>query len=184
MLGARQHAAFVKAIRASTATFKVIVNEVPLMQLYALPYDRWEGYQAEREQLLADLAGVKNVVVLTTDTHAHLIGEVRTKTFAARRPGGTGIWEVITGPVATNTYAKEIDEFLGSRGSGAFVTSLFFKPPLPRGLGLTCAQTDVFGYAQVAVSAKRLTVTPKDAAGKPVRELGGAACGPLVVTAK
>ena len=51
MLGARQHAAFVRAIRASTATFKVVVNEVPLMQLYALPYDRWEGYQAERERV-------------------------------------------------------------------------------------------------------------------------------------
>ena len=48
MLGARQYAAFTRAIRASTATWKVIVNEVPIQQFYALPYDRWEGYAAER----------------------------------------------------------------------------------------------------------------------------------------
>ena len=113
-----QLAAFREAIRASTATFKVVVNPVPLMQLYALPYDRWEGYAAERARMLADLAGVRNVVVLTTDTHAHLIGEIRTQTFAPGGPVGTGIWEVITGPVATNTYAKEIDYFLGSPGFG------------------------------------------------------------------
>ena len=52
MLGARQYAAFTKAIEASTATWKVVVNEVPIQQYYALPYDRWEGYAAERERLL------------------------------------------------------------------------------------------------------------------------------------
>ena len=87
-----------------------------MMQLYALPYDRWEGYAAERRQLLADLGGVANVVFLTTDTHAHLIGEIRTSTFEPPGPVSTGIWEVITGPVATNTYAKEIDTALGTLG--------------------------------------------------------------------
>ena len=40
LLGAAQLAAFTKAIRASTATFKVVVNPEPMLQLYALPYDR------------------------------------------------------------------------------------------------------------------------------------------------
>ena len=78
MLGARQYAAFTKAIKASKATWKVVVNEVPIQQYYALPYDRWEGYAAERERLLRFLqANVKNVVFLTTDTHANLVNEVR-----------------------------------------------------------------------------------------------------------
>ena len=47
VLGGRQYAAFTRAIRASTATWKVIVNEVPIQQYYALPYDRWEGYASE-----------------------------------------------------------------------------------------------------------------------------------------
>ena len=48
MLGAKQLATFEKAIKKSSATFKVIFNEVPIQQFYALPYDRWEGYAAER----------------------------------------------------------------------------------------------------------------------------------------
>ncbi len=183
MLGAQQEAAFAKALRASTATFKVIVNEVPLLQLYALPYDRWEGYGAARARFIETLAGVKNVVVLTTDTHAHLIGEVRTQTLEGPQPVGTGIFEVVTGPVATNTYQREIDSFLGAAGTGAFINALFFKPAPPRGLGLTCANTDQFGYSEVSVTATRLTVTPKTDRGVPVKDSTGAACGPLVLTA-
>ena len=52
ILGARQYAAFTRAIAASTATWKVVLNEVPMQQYYVLPYDRWEGYAAERERLL------------------------------------------------------------------------------------------------------------------------------------
>ena len=94
MLGARQYAAFTKAIKASTATWKVVVNEVPIQQYYALPYDRWEGYAAEREKLLVFLkANVRNVVFLTTDTHANLVNEVRSRTLGAT-PERYGIWEV------------------------------------------------------------------------------------------
>ena len=183
LLGAAQLAAFTKAIRASTATFKVVVNPEPLMQLYALPYDRWEGYAADRARVLAVLRTVKNVVVLTTDTHAHLIGEIRTETFAPGGPVGTGIWEVVTGPVATNTYAREIDSFLGAPGFGAVVTGAFFKPDPPRGLGLRCAQTDQYGYAQVTVTGTTLTVQPRTAAGSVVLDASGTPCAPLVVRA-
>jgi len=183
LLGREQLERFRAAIRASTATFKVVVNPVPLMQLYALPYDRWEGYAADRARMLAALAGVRNVVVLTTDTHAHLIGEIRTQTFGPGGPVGTGIWEVVTGPVATNTYAKEIDDFLGSPGFGAVVTGAFFKPQPPNGLGLRCAQTDTYGYAEVIVTATTLRVAPKNATGGPVRDATGGPCAPLVVRA-
>ncbi len=57
MLGVRQRVELRRALRSSTATWKVIVNEVPIQQYYALPYDRCEGYAAEREQLLAFLHG-------------------------------------------------------------------------------------------------------------------------------
>ena len=85
LLGAAQLAAFTRAIRASTATFKVVVNPEPMLQLFALPYDRWEGYAAERTRVIDVLRSVRNVVLLTTDMHAHVIGEIRTDTFA---PGG------------------------------------------------------------------------------------------------
>jgi alkaline phosphatase D len=149
MLGARQYTAFTNAIRASKATWKVIVNEVPIQQYYALPYDRWEGYAAERERLLRFLqANVKNVVFLTTDTHASLVNEVRYRTLGGT-PEGSGMWEVVTGPVATNTFAKEIDGFLGTPGAGTAIGALFFKPPPPQGMGMRCAALDVYSYAQV-----------------------------------
>ncbi len=184
MLGARQYAAFTSAIKASTATWKVIVNEVPIQQYYALPYDRWEGYAAERERLLRFLqANVKNVVFLSTDTHANLINEVRFRTLGAS-PEASGMWEVVTGPVATNTFAKEVDRLLGVPGSGTAIAALFFKPPPPNGLGMRCAAIDVYSYAQVTVTARTLTVAPRDAKGNPVREATGVACAPLVLTAR
>ena len=183
MLGAKQESTFLRAIRASNATFKVVVNEVPIQQFYQLPYDRWEGYEAARIRLLKGLTGVKNVVFLTTDTHANLFGEIRLQTLEGP-PIGTGIWEAVTGPVATNTYSKEIDSAIGAKGTGDFVTSLFLKPAPPRGIGMACAATDVFSYSEVVVTDSRLTVTPKTATGARVAEKTGAVCAPLVVTAR
>jgi alkaline phosphatase D len=184
MLGAAQYAAFTRAIRASTATWKVIVNEVPIQQYYALPYDRWEGYASERERLLRFLqANVTNVVFLTTDTHGNLVNEVRYRTLGAA-PESSGIWEVVTGPVATNTFAKEIDGFLGSNGAGTAIGALFFKPQPPNGMGMRCAALDTYSYAQVTVTRRRLTVALKDAKGRPVREAVGYACPPLVLRAR
>ena len=184
MLGARQYAAFTRAIRASTATWKVVVNEVPIQQYYALPYDRWEGYAAERDRLLRFLQrNVRNVFFLTTDTHANLVNEVRFRTLGGE-PESSGIWEVVTGPVATNTFAKEIDEFLATPGAGTAIGALFFKPPPPQGMGMRCAALDVYSYAQVAVTARTLTVALRDARGRPVREATGTPCAPLVLAAR
>ena len=48
----RPRGRILKAVKASNATFKVVVNEVPMQQFYQLPYDRWEGYAAARTRLL------------------------------------------------------------------------------------------------------------------------------------
>jgi alkaline phosphatase D len=184
MLGAQQYAAFTKAIEASTATWKVIVNEVPIQQYYALPYDRWEGYEAEREKLLHFLQdNVKNVVFLTTDSHANLVNEVRYSTLGGP-PRSSGMWEVVTGPVATNTFAKEIDGYLGQKGAGTAIGALFFKPPPPNGMGMRCAALDTYSYAEVTAAARTLTAELKDAKGQPVREATGTACAPLVLAAR
>ncbi len=184
MLGAPQYAAFTKAVRASKATWKVVVNEVPIQQYYALPYDRWEGYAVERARLLRFLqANVKNVVFLTTDTHANFVNEVRYKTLGGP-PEGSGIWEVVTGPVATNTFSKEIDGFLGTPGAGTAIGALFFKPPPPNGMGMRCAALDTYSYAQVTVTVRRLTVALKNSRGRPVQEATGATCASLVLSAR
>jgi alkaline phosphatase D len=184
MLGTRQRDRFLAAVAASGATFKVIVNEVPIQQLYALPYDRWEGYEAERTALLEALRRIPNVVFLTTDTHATLVGDVRLRTFEAPGPLETGILEAVTGPVATNTYARELDATLGTTGTGPLLESLLFKPAPPRGLGLRCAVTNAYSYAQVRVTSEALTITPQDESGKLLRELNGNPCGPFTIPAR
>ena len=45
------------AVEASDARFKVIMNEMPIQQYYVLPYDRWEGYEAERQRAAARAPG-------------------------------------------------------------------------------------------------------------------------------
>ena len=86
MLGSTQLQKFEQAIKSSSATFKVIFNEVPIQQYYALPYDRWEGYEAERQALLTYLRdNVDNAVFMTTDVHANLVNDARFR--RSRRAG-------------------------------------------------------------------------------------------------
>ena len=81
MLGNAQLRKFKKDIESSNATFKVIFNEVPIQQFYALPYDRWEGYASERRELLRFLKKkVDNAVFLTTDVHANMVNDARFNT--------------------------------------------------------------------------------------------------------
>ena len=170
MLGTRQFQRFVTDVRRSNATFKIIMNETPIQQFYALPYDRWEGYAAERQRLLDVLAPIRNVVFLTTDTHANFVNDVRYQTLEPGGPLDTGLDEFVTGPVATNTFAKEIDETTARPGAGQLITAAFFKPAPPDGVAMSCANPDVVSYAQVSVTAARVTVEAKDVNGRVVRD--------------
>jgi len=49
---------------------------------------------------------------------------------------------------------------------------------------MRCAALDTFSYSEVSVTAKRPTVSMKDAKGRPVREATGVACAALVLTAR
>jgi len=190
MLGAKQLAAFKKAIKKSSATFKVIFNEVPIQQYYALPYDRWEGYEAERTALLQYLqANVKNVVFLTTDVHANLVNDARLNTLGGPGVQDTGILDVTTGPVATESYSGEINATLGTDAGGALIHDVFFKPQPPDGVGMQCAAMNQFSYAEVAVSKSQLTIDLLDNADQPVLDTGNAStatpatptCGQIVI---
>ncbi|HEX8857002.1 MAG TPA: alkaline phosphatase D family protein [Thermoleophilaceae bacterium] len=180
MLGSKQLAAFEKAVKASSAKWKLIMNEVPIQQYYALPYDRWEGYAAERTKLLQFLsANVKNVAFLSTDVHANMVNDARFQTLEAGGPKDSGIMDFASGPVATMTYVKEIDRTTGREGNGKLITDAFFKPPPPNGVGMKCAQTNVFSYAQVTVNSKQLKVAYRDQDGKALPD-----CGQFTVKAK
>jgi phosphodiesterase/alkaline phosphatase D-like protein len=167
-LGNAQYARFTKAIKASKARWKVIVNEMPIQQSFVLPYDNWEGYEAERKKLLTYLqANVKNTIFLTTDVHATLVNDARFSTFPEE--GGTknsGIYDFTVGSDATENYAQEIDTTLKRPGSGALARDLFFLKQPPDGPGMRCAVVDKFSYGEVTATSKTLTVSPRGIDGK------------------
>jgi alkaline phosphatase D len=180
MLGSAQEAQFLHDIQTSNARFKVIVNEVPIQQFYALPYDRWEGYEADRQRILQGLQGTKNVISLTTDVHATLVNDARFKTLEPGGPVNSGIKDVTVGPAATANFAQEIDGATGVPGSGTLVDNVFFEPPPPAGMGMQCSILDQFSYGEVQVTNSTLTITPKDINGNQQSGDDGP-CGPIVL---
>jgi phosphodiesterase/alkaline phosphatase D-like protein len=175
-LGKRQLNRFLSDVKRSTARFKVIMNEMPIQQYYILPYDRWEGFEAERKQILRSLQSVNNVIFLTTDVHATLINDARFKTLEQGGPENSRIFDVTVGPVATANFGLEIDGTTGQPGSAALVDAAFLTPPAPAGVGMQCSVLDKFSYGQVTVTRNRLTVTPKDIDGKQITD-NGQPCG-------
>jgi phosphodiesterase/alkaline phosphatase D-like protein len=170
MLGERQKSLLKTLLARSTARFKFIINEVPIQQYYALPYDRWEGFGAERREILEFLRAhsLRNVVFLTTDAHASLINQVFVDRFADAAPVAT---EIVTGPIATFTFEQEV---------AAFTTRLGLDPAVVLGalnqiltlVGVDCRNLDRNSYGLVEVSAAdgTATITIKDDAGQPVAD--------------
>jgi phosphodiesterase/alkaline phosphatase D-like protein len=149
----------------------VVLNEVPIQQFYALPYDRWEGYEFERRLVLRTMqnAGVKNVVWLTTDTHGNLVNVIRYTTMEKDQPENSPYSEFVTGPVSTMTYQREIDDAT-SPGTGKAIDASAFSAQPPNGVGMACSNVNIYSYAQVVVRKNELQVTARDVAGKVVRD--------------
>ena len=162
------------------ARFKVVMNEVPIQQFYAHPYDRWEGYEADRQRVLSGLQGVNNVVFLTTDVHATFVNDARFKTLEPGGPQNSGILEATVGPAATASFAREINDTVGLPFAAPLIDNLFFEPQPPSGLGMQCSGIDQFSYGEVTASSTQLTITPKDIHGNPLTTDDGA-CGPFVL---
>jgi phosphodiesterase/alkaline phosphatase D-like protein len=148
VLGSAQLAALKQALLASTATFKIIVNNTPLSTLYVTPYDRWDGYQAEQHELLDFIAtnlDPSRVLVLTTDFHTNM---------AIRRPELT---EMVVGPIGQTTFATSAGGILTGAGlPPAFVPVLLqlFNGVVDLGNGagsVLGAEHDAFSYAVVDV---------------------------------
>jgi alkaline phosphatase D len=191
MLGEDQFDRFINAIDDSTARWKIVVNEKPIQQFYALPYDRWEGYAFERIRLLNELEqrGVGNVVFITTDTHAAFLNIIRKRTLdgdvapsnAPPGPTDTPYQDFIIGPVATEPQWDEIDDVTGSPGSGRLLSQAFLKPEPPAGVGMECSQGEAFSYAEVTVSDQRVGIEYKTQDGGTVQDVNGGPCGPYTI---
>jgi alkaline phosphatase D len=165
ILGSLQKALFKIFLLLSSAKFKFVINEVPIQQFYALPYDRWEGYGAERAEILNFIRDhhIENVIFLTTDTHANLINEVFIDRFTNPRPIAH---EFVTGPIARFTFEQEILEFVTDIGLDPDVALSAFHAVLNI-VGVDCRHLDAVSYGLVDVdaSAGTATITLKDDTG-------------------
>ena len=179
-LGGRQLSRFLRAVKRSTARFKVVMNELAIQQYYLNLYDRWEGFEAERQRVLKGLQNVKNVIFLSADVHATLVNDARLQTLEPGGPKDSGILDIAVGSAATRNYDSEVDVATGRPGIGRLIDPAFFTPPPPGGVGMRCGVTNRFSYGQVKVTGDRLTVTPKGIDGKQLTD-NGVPCGPFVL---
>lgn len=172
MLGPTQKALLKAILRHSRAKFKFVINEVPIQQLYINPYDSWEGYAAERAEILNFIRDnhIKNVIFLTTDQHANLVNEVFIDAFDDPEPIAL---ELVTGPIATFRFETAIrlalDPFPGLSDRFIQFVSEFLMGDV---LGVDCRNLDSFSYGLVEVDAYAgtTTVTLKDDLGMPLSD--------------
>jgi alkaline phosphatase D len=161
LLGPVQKAQFLTDLRSSTAQYKLVVGQDPIQQFWALPYDRWEGYGADRNDVLNSIRnnGVSNVLFLTTDTHATLQNEVFKDRFT---DSATIANEMVTGPIATNTFQAEVFAF------GGFSALLAIGQVLNLAT-IDCRDLDTNSYAVLdATAGGTATITSKDDTGTPI----------------
>jgi phosphodiesterase/alkaline phosphatase D-like protein len=107
ILGSAQKAWLENGLLNSTATFKFIMNGPPITELLFDPYDRWEAYTSERNEILDYITtnNIKNVIWLSTDLHAVVISPNRLEpalTSTHTTP------EVVEGPIGEQTLFREL----------------------------------------------------------------------------
>ena len=96
-------------LASSGAAWKVIGNELMMMNA-ELPggnyygFDYWQGYAAEREELLAHIkaAGIKDVVFITGDIHTFIAGDVRTQ----KSRGESVALEFVGGSITSQSFGE------------------------------------------------------------------------------
>jgi alkaline phosphatase D len=178
MLGATQREWLIAALRASDARWKLwgsalmvaqmaldlrSIEGVPatFQQLYYFKTDQWDGFRSERAQILAALADVPGLVVLSGDLHGFYAAELRVDPddldaapvaveFTVAGISSISLYEQVAAVVATNPL-------LAATGLGSVV------PMFDAVLRTTCphfvhARSDGYGAAIVAAEPDALAV--------------------------
>ena len=105
ILGATQKQWLKNGLLNSTATFKFIMNGPPVTQLVFLPYDRWEAWSAERNEILdfIESNAIPNVIWLSTDFHTILFSPQRVDVAMSHF-----VPELVSGSIGENTLFREL----------------------------------------------------------------------------
>ncbi|WP_328452557.1 alkaline phosphatase D family protein [Streptomyces sp. NBC_00386] len=88
MLGAAQKKWLLGGLRHSLTRWNIVASQIMMAETDLQVgegklwyYDAWDGYQAERNALMKEFAGIRNPVVLTGDRHLTMISDLK-KDFA------------------------------------------------------------------------------------------------------
>jgi len=113
-LGTAQKAWLKAGLAASTAKWKFVMNGPLITNLLFLPYDRWEGYTAERKEMLEFFRNpdgnvmtddhIRNVIFLSTDIHAAIYNPTVTNP----GPAGGSIQEIVAGAIGMDSIYREL----------------------------------------------------------------------------
>jgi alkaline phosphatase D len=166
-LGAAQKAWLKSGLAASTATWKFIMNGPVMTNLVFLPYDRWEGYVAERTEILEFIQNpdgntmtddhVTNVIVLTTDIHAAIYNP----SLPNPGPAGGAIREIIAGAIGMDPIYRELPAAILP-----FVSSLPGLFP-----AIEFFDIDRRNYVHIAASTTEATFTYRDNTGSVLKTI-------------
>lgn len=181
ILGPDQFAALDRALRSSTAAFRVVLSTNPTQEFYVAPYGRFEGYPAERARLVELLSSVPGTVVLATDVHATLAGPVDLEPGRPAAPGTAT--EVAVGPAAAGQRQDIWSRYFAQDEEAVdrLATEFLLAPADRGGLGMDCVRLDAYAFATVTAGPDRLEVQPRDRTGAPIVNVDGTPCGPVVV---
>ncbi len=138
----------------------------PYFAKFLLNCDQWDGYDADRKDLLAHLRdrGIGNVVALTGDLHAFFAGEVRDN-FDAADGGKSVMVDLVGAGISSDSFFS----YFASATAGSSLSSLVFQTlSIPvSGLGTLSVKFNLFDYT-LARSAPSLSQLAEQAR-RPVR---------------
>lgn len=111
-LGSQQKSWLKAAVPKSKARWNLLTSETMMMALDSAPgqhanQDQWDGYSAEREEILTSFhgAGVQNLVVLSGDLHNFVAGNLTTTGEQSGTPVGT---EMLAGSATSFGLPEEL----------------------------------------------------------------------------
>ena len=114
ILGAPQRDWLKGALAGSEANWKVLANQVMMMSLdvptgVPINADQWDGYAAERSELMHHLvdSGVEDVTVLTGDIHTFFAGTVTTSGDVSGVGAAT---EFVGGSITSTGIAEDLEK--------------------------------------------------------------------------
>jgi len=179
MLGEIQKHLFKDAL-ASTARIKIVLSPSTFAQTYVNPYSRWEGYAAERAELIRFIRDhAIRVVFLSTDDHRNVIHQVFIDRLTEPMSAGT---EFVTGPIATLTDQGTLLNFFGlppdtdcslpANAGHPGCVAVAAQQGVLSFAGVNCRHLNKFSYGAVEVNAatRTVTVTLKDDQGQVIRD--------------